>query len=60
MLVLENRCVDCGLPCMGKSCSNRNVTVYYCDECGDELWNVYEVDDEHLCECCLCERFIKR
>ena len=52
-----------GYPCIGDSCPNRNVKVHYCDKCDPEcdnpLEDVYEVDDEELCEECLKERFRK-
>jgi DNA-directed RNA polymerase subunit RPC12/RpoP len=45
---------------MGSACPNRNVEVYYCDECGEEIeGEVYEVDGEDLCEHCLHARFRK-
>lgn len=59
----EDHCRDCavpGYPCLGSSCPNRNVPVYYCDKCGDELDEVYDVDGEELCEDCLKERFRRR
>lgn len=61
MIKIENHCVDCGLPCLGDACPNRNVEVYYCDHCKDEISpdGVYEVDDEHLCEYCLKKMFKK-
>ena len=60
MLKIENRCVGCtdlGMHCIGSSCPNRNVKVYYCDKCGDELGEIYDVDGEELCEECLKEKF---
>lgn len=63
MVVIENQCVDCGLPCLGDSCPNRNVEVYYCDKCHEQLSHeeIYETDDgDELCEDCLKERFLKR
>ena len=62
MLRIENHCCDCavpGYPCRGNACPNRNVEVYYCDKCGCELEEIYEVDGEELCEECLKERFRK-
>ena len=48
MRVTENRCCDCatdGYPCRGRSCPNRNVVVYYCDHCKDEIdGDIYEVE----------------
>lgn len=52
MIKYENQCVDCGLPCLGRSCPNRNVAVYYCDTCGDECGECYEIDSEDYCEDC--------
>ena len=61
MIRKENHCVDCGLPCLGSVCPHRNVIVYYCDLCGDEISDedVYEDCGEDLCESCLKERFRK-
>lgn len=62
MIRIENRCCDCavpGYPCLGNACSLRNMEVHYCDTCGDELDEIYEVDGEELCEYCLKERFRK-
>jgi hypothetical protein len=55
----EDHCVDCGLPCLGSSCPNRNVLVYYCDQCGEEIGELYEVDGKDLCESCLKDMFKK-
>ena len=61
MVKIENHCCDCaapGYPCLGSACPNRNVEVYYCDECGEELDDdIYDVDGEELCEECLKEMF---
>lgn len=55
----ENQCVSCDV-CIGRHCPKRNAVVYICDECGDEIdSDVYEVDDEHLCEGCLKHRYRK-
>ena len=60
----EDMCVECstsGLRCLGSSCPNRNVPVYYCDDCGDEIeGDVYEVDGEELCEDCLKNMFRRK
>lgn len=52
MIKRENECVDCGLPCLGSSCPNRNVIRIYCDKCGEE-GKVYHYDGEHLCITCV-------
>jgi hypothetical protein len=64
MIEYENRCCGCatpGYPCLGSACDLRRVPVYYCDGCGIELDEdeIYEVDDDDLCEECLKERFKK-
>lgn len=43
-------CVDCGLPCLGKSCPHWERVDYYCDSCND--YAEYEIDGEHYCESC--------
>lgn len=50
MITYENQCVDCGLPCWGNSCPNRNVEVIKCDTCHD--YAEYSIDDEDFCESC--------
>ena len=52
MKVIEDECVDCGLPCLGSSCKYKNVERFYCDECGDEE-TLYEYDGRELCIECI-------
>lgn len=56
MIVYRDECVGCsdlGLPCMGSSCRYRNVPYAICDECGDEIDDDVDFDeDKHLCEEC--------
>lgn len=62
MIRIENHCCDCavpGYPCRGSSCPNRHVGVHYCDKCGEEIDEIYEVDGKELCEECLKEKFRK-
>lgn len=62
MVKIENQCVGCPQGCMGSGCPNRNVEVYYCDNCGNEIDidELYEVEDgEDLCEDCLKALFKK-
>lgn len=56
----ENECVGCPseLGCMGESCPNRNVTRFYCDNCGDEA-ELYHFEGEELCIDCIKERLEK-
>lgn len=55
MIVIENECVDCELPCIGTSCKYFNVTRYYCDECEYEDL-LYEFDGQQLCTECILKR----
>ena len=58
MVIIENDCVGCGLPCIGDACPYRNAEHRYCDKCNDEIGDdYYDVDGEELCEDCLKERF---
>lgn len=63
MMKVENQCCHCatpGYPCLGSACPNRNVEVFYCDECGEEIEDdIYEVDGAELCEECLKKMFKK-
>ena len=60
MVKRENHCCDCaapGYPCRGSACPLVDVEVYYCDKCGDELDEIYDVDGMELCEYCLKKEF---
>ena len=62
MIKVENHCIGCAVdayPCMGDACPRRNVEVRYCDKCGAEIDEVFEVDGEELCEDCLKDMFRK-
>ena len=62
MVKIENHCVGCAVdayPCMGSCCPRREVEVHYCDKCGAELDESFEVDEEELCEDCLKDMFRK-
>lgn len=54
-IVYENQCVDCGLPCLGSACRNRNVPVLYCDKCNDDCDNLYHYNGEQWCIECIKE-----
>lgn len=47
-------------PCIGNACPLLKVEVHYCDKCGEELGDIYDVDDEELCEECLKDMFIRK
>ena len=55
MKTVENECVDCGLPCLGDICPNRNVEHFYCDSCGDET-TLFHYEGEELCIGCIEKR----
>lgn len=61
MVKIENFCVDCGRPCLGSGCPNRNLEICICDQCGEQIpWDaIYDVDGEELCEYCLKEKFLR-
>lgn len=56
MKKIENECIGCPIPCIGYSCSYRNVIRFYCDRCHDEatLYNYY---GEEICKDCLLDEF---
>lgn len=56
MVVYENDCVDCGLPCFD-SCKWKHNPHYYCDECDDET-KIYNWDEtgQQLCIRCIEKR----
>ena len=56
MKKIENECVNCGLPCLGKICPYREIPHYYCDRCGEEE-TLYYYDGEELCAYCLLKEF---
>ncbi len=53
----ENLCVGCPQGCV--SCGMKNATVVYmrCDNCGEEVDEVYDVDGQHICYECLPDMF---
>ena len=60
MVKIINECCNCatpGYPCRGDACPLTRVEVHYCDKCGDELDEIYDVDGEEFCEYCLKDMF---
>ena len=55
---IEDECVDCPMGSIGDACPNKNVTRFYCDNCGEEEM-LYIHDGEELCQECLVEKFDK-
>ena len=56
MIKYESHCVKCDW-CMGFTCPYKKVAIHCCDECGEELDEIYEVDDKEICEECLKDKF---
>jgi hypothetical protein len=53
MCKTTNECVDCGKPCLGNLCPNRNVVSYYCDRCGRFIQGEPKYyEDMDLCDAC--------
>lgn len=55
----ENQCVDCPpetVRCSKPYCRNWNVPIWFCDKCGEENVDLFEVDGKEVCiECALKE-----
>ena len=63
MLKYENHCCQCAtpaFPCIGHLCPFVKVAVHYCDKCEEEIDEIYDVDDEELCEECLKDKFRRK
>lgn len=60
MTRIENDCCGCDLPCMGASCPERRVPHTYCDVCGNEAEEMYEVDGDDICADCLTDYLIDK
>jgi hypothetical protein len=59
MTIIRNECCDCAVPaypCIGKRCPLHNQKVYICDECKDEVDELYEFESEELCIDCIKKR----
>lgn len=62
MKVYENECCDCatyGYPCIGNACSQLKVLHIICDDCGDEMDDMYEYNGSHYCTDCLVANLLK-
>lgn len=59
MLRYENECVDCGRPCLGRTCQYRNVPHIYCDGCGGEESEMFAYDGEDYCRDCIIDKLLE-
>ena len=59
MIVVESDCCDCNLPCIGSSCKYFKLVRYVCDDCKDDVDNLYYFDGLELCIGCV-ERRLER
>lgn len=57
MIRVEDDCVGCDLPCIGKRCPYSSVKHLYCDYCNREVDTLYVVDGEELCADCVEDLF---
>lgn len=56
MIQYVDECVSCPkeMGCLGTSCKNRNVPILICDECGQEVDELYEIDFDNNQRCLSC------
>ena len=59
MIVVDNECVDCGLPCMYEACPYYKVVRFYCDCCTEEQLNLWHFDGQELCQDCILKHLDK-
>lgn len=52
-------CATESYPCLGSSCPNRNVKNLYCDECDDDVEELYDFEGVQLRKECLLKKFEK-
>ena len=57
MIIHENECVGCQLPCIYSSCPYYDVKRFVCDECGEEA-TLYEFNGQELCIECIAKQLI--
>lgn len=56
MVKYESECVGCPneIGCIGDYCQYKHVPVLICDECGQEVDELYEVDFDNDQRCLSC------
>ena len=58
MITTSNECCGCaspGFPCIGDRCELLHVKHYICDNCGEEVEELYWYDGNQLCKYCVLE-----
>lgn len=54
MVRIENECVGCDYPCIGKrACPLTHVRRFYCDVCHDEADTLYWYGSQQWCRECI-------
>lgn len=51
MVEYENDCVSCDIPCC--NCGLKHNPHFYCDECEEEVDELYAYNGQQVCEECL-------
>lgn len=64
MIYYEDNCFCCessGYPCIGRYCPNRNVKMYECDKCNEEVdyGNLFHWNGQEFCIDCIKEELEK-
>lgn len=56
-----NECVGCPpeMGCLSNRCPHMNVPHLYCDECMEEVEELYEFEGDELCIECIKDRLVK-
>lgn len=57
MIQKEDGCIGCPkeMGCLGDTCPMKNGYVMVCDECGNEVDELYEYDNQQVCFDCLLD-----
>lgn len=58
MIVIENNCVDCAIPCVGGYCALADCPTVCCDSCGKSAELFYLAGGEVLCRTCFIEKML--
>ena len=60
MIKYEDRCVCCPpeMGCLGRGCPNRNIAVFICDKCKEEVSydDIRNIDGHHICRDCYMDK----